>query len=197
MTMESDVDSIIRKYEPPRIGVIGSSLIKYYDQNVMLSRAVGAHLRKFIKERGEKGWLFTGGVSGVGSLAYEGIAEYSRQNGLPTDRTFTLLPRLAIPSVGYTIVAQRAFGRDVVNECCGVYFSERQKAMSLVGDALIMVEGGEGTWTEADWAVRHGKPLISFPESGGSAEYYNKNQGNVHPVKNVEEMLSVLKELYP
>lgn len=185
MGLANDVRKIVSKYEPPRIGVIGGSYVS--ESNARLCRRIGGSLRDFI---GRRGWLFSGGVSGAGFEVYRGIADYSSQHRV-SDRFFTLLPRGDEP-YEYTDLARKLLKKEVTNEACGSSMEQRRRAMSMVGNVLIVVEGGGGTEDEALNAVENGTPLISFYKSGGAAGEYSEKSELVHPVADINEMLATL-----
>jgi predicted Rossmann-fold nucleotide-binding protein len=189
MKFEVDLNTILYRYESPRVGVIGSGEYENL-QNAKLSRLVGQTLRKFI---GNEGWLFTGGVGGVGYDVYRGILDYSKKKRLD-DRFFALIPKSYLAEE-YDELSAKTLGRHVRVEVFGYDWEHRRKGMSLVGDALIMIEGGGGTDDEARHSLRNQTPLITFPESGGAASEYNKKSRFVHPVNNVNEMTSVLSSI--
>lgn len=190
MVLKSDIESVLTKYKSPRIGVIGGSYIR--SENAELCESIGSNLREFI---GDKGWLFTGGVGGVGVKVYRGVVTYSQQNKLK-DRFFALLPRGRIAGASYDRLAEKISKIEVTNERCGTSWAERRQAMSKVGDVLIMVEGGGGTANEAYHAIRNHTPLISFYQSDGTSSKYDKQTNYVHPVDDVTQMLSVLDRLF-
>lgn len=188
MGFETDVKKIVSEYRPPRIGVIGGTCLSRYNEDLCI--AIGAALRMFADK---EGWLFTGGVEGVGLEVYRGIARYSSEHKID-DRFFTLLPYGSTPW-GYNEIARRLLKKEVKNESCGIDMSERRAAVSRVGTVLIMVEGGDGTWDEASQALRNKTPLISFYKSGGSAAEFAEERDFVHPVADVNEMVVALSNI--
>ena len=159
------LEDIISKYEHPVIGVIGAaSPLPGYDSAD--SYRLGYELRELIENGGS---LFTGGVSGIGTDFYEGVVDYCSERGLE-DRFFILFPEGLQPSKAYFKLAEKTKNGTLRIERAGKNLEERRSYVGAIADALILVNGAEGTIDEALKGLLLGKPLVCLQNSGGAAD---------------------------
>jgi predicted Rossmann-fold nucleotide-binding protein len=149
----------------PAIGVLGAQFPEYPYVSQM-GVDVGYLLRKFLPDSGV---LFTGGVSGVGEDAYQGIINYCLGNGLKEDRFFVLVPKGDRPSDGYYKQAKRFSHKlEIIHQ--GETDIQRQEKMAEQGEVFVVVNGGYGTLNECVHAIIRRKKIIVLPFTGGTAE---------------------------
>lgn len=177
--MNKDILEKIRKdREQPRIAVIGST-IPNRTYSKFMGVDMGYTLRSFLE--GRKGTLFTGGVGGVGVDVYQGIVSWCKRFEKKDDRFFVLIPKtvyLTEPVEGfflysaprtYHIIAGIA-GLSLEQTTAGDGMGERRKYLAHTADVAVMLNGSFGTLDEALSIIRLGKPVITWPESGGAAK---------------------------
>lgn len=190
---KKDLDAIASRirqdYPGIKIGVLGAALpTKGYLPIAGIE--LGRKLREYVQGRG---FIFTGGVGGVGVDIYRGVlkASYGKD-----ERFFTLLPEGVEPDYGYE---SAAFGRKVKVAAFGQDMFERRIGMGKIADVLIVLNGREGTLHEAVSALENGKKLIVLNYAGaGSLLYQAKQKESVAPaLLKLGLRQEHLKNIYP
>jgi len=159
---------IRQKYPGIRIGIIGATR-PTDEYSSELGQRLGKRLRKYI---GERGFIFTGGVTGVGTDVYKGIIE---ESGGRDDRFFALLPKGITPSMDYREISP---SRTVQTAYVGQDMFERRIGMGKIADLLIVLNGGYGTLHETVSAIDDGKKIIVLNHGGVGALLYNAKLSN-------------------
>jgi len=168
--MDYIAEEIRHRYAGPKISVIGA-VSPTAPYTIDIGVKIGAKLREYA---GTDGYIFTGGVEGVGLDIYGGIASVV---GGGEDRFFVLLPEGVNVPGGYNRVSQKGA---VAVEYFGSDMFERRIGMGKVADVVIVLNGGGGTLHEAACALADGKKVIVFDYGGaGSALYQAKKTGAV------------------
>jgi HAD superfamily hydrolase (TIGR01484 family) len=165
-------EEIKGQYPGLKIGIIGAaSPTKGYDPKTGIE--LGKKLRAYV---GDKGFVFTGGVPGVGEDVYQGVVEAS--NG-GDDRFFVLLPdgMFAGGEYRHHSVSQKVrtanFGQDMF---------ERRIGMGKVADVVIILNGRGGTLHEAAVALENGKKIIALNYGGAGSLLYQAKANGLVPV---------------
>ncbi len=168
---DSAAQGIREQYPGIRIGVIGATIpARGYSQKIGME--LGRRLRRFV---GEGGFVFTGGVAGVGVDVYRGALEESQGKD---DRFFALLPEDMDADYEYSAFGPRKvetvhFGRDMF---------ERRIGMGKVADVVIILNGRGGTLHEAIAALEAGRKVIALDYGGaGSLLYHARARNELHP----------------
>jgi len=153
-----------------KIGIIGAAApTKGYLPQIGVE--LGRKLRVYL---GDKGFVFTGGVSGVGVDVYQGVVEAS--NG-EEDRFFILLPEGMFAGRDYGDISPNG---QVKTAHFGDDMFERRIGMGKVADALIVLNGRAGTLHEAVSALENNRKVIALNYGGaGSLLYHAKINGIV------------------
>jgi glycosyltransferase involved in cell wall biosynthesis len=196
--MNNTLASQVReKYERPIIGIIGSSWPK--DYNRADARAIGEILRRYVGSK--SGTLFTGGVSGAGLDAYEGIVtacnrgKFLRRLKVQSDKFFVLVPEecevfinpmnrglgtMFVPyevPEEYNLLAAATKDKQLDIVRAGTDMGERRRYVAEVGDVFVVINGGLGTLEEALFSIKNGKPVIAS-DTGGAAEILSRIKHN-------------------
>lgn len=163
------LEEITGKYEFPRIGVIGatSPTIGYDSAD---SYRLGQELRRILEKKGS---LFTGGMPGVGLDFYEGVADYCSERKID-DKFFVIFPEGHNLPEEYLRLAEKTKNGVLRVERAGKDFEERRTYVGAVADALVVINGSEGTVDEALKGLFLGKPVICLENSGGAAKVISK-----------------------
>jgi len=161
--LEAEADRIRQRYHGVKIGVIGATA-PTKDYSPELGQELG---RKLVKYISGKGFVFTGGVAGVGVDVHKGVSEAIDD---ANNRFFVLVPVAEKPNNGYGKVETAHIGIDKF---------ERRIAMSKVADALIVLNGKGGTLHEAVSALENGTKLIALNHGGAGSLLYNAKANNV------------------
>ncbi len=175
---QKKVSEIKNNFTGPLIAVIGAAS-PGYEYVPQLGIVAGYELRKLCKD---KGYLFSGGVEGIGADVFTGACIYATQNKFPS-KFFVVIPDnytilddshndLVVP---YDISnTYKAIERITDTECeivrAGYEMSERRLYLSAIADVVIVINGGSGTFDEAKIALEFGKTVIALQSSGGAAE---------------------------
>lgn len=160
---------INQEYPGIKIGVIGAATpTEGYAS--YLGEELGRRLRRYI---GEKGFIFTGGVAGVGVDVYRGICEESEEKG---DRFFVLLPEGISPDDEYNEASITTKNVEVVP--FGQDMFERRIGIGKVADILIVLNGRYGTLHEAISALENGKKIIVLNYGGIGSLLFNAKASN-------------------
>ena len=134
-------------------------------------------LRRYTKDNG---FIFTGGVAGVGVDVFKGVLE---ENHGQNTRFFVLLPKGVSPDHDYD---KLSFPNEVEVVPFGRDMFERRIGMGKVADVVIVLNGRYGTLHEALCGLENGKKLIVLNHGGaGSLLYYAKAK-NVLPASLVK-----------
>jgi len=181
-TLEEQAEVIRSSHSGLRIGVIGAaSPTKEYTAE--FGEELGRQLQSYA---GNSGFVFTGGVSGVGVDVAKGFFQSSAG---PGERFFVLLPEGVGADRDYRVVS----GRDVEVVGFGTSMKQRRIGMGKVGDILIVVNGRGGTLDEAITCLKEGKKLIVFDCGGASTLlYYARKNNALYPAL---EQQGVTREL--
>ncbi len=160
----------LTNYEKPIIGVIGAAVpLPQYDEKE--ARKLGYELRKLVERRGT---LFTGGVPGIGFDFYQGIVDYSIEKNV-SDKFFVLFPEGQMgPPEEYFELAKKTKNCILRIEKAGKDMEERRTHLARIADALIIINGAEGTIDEALKGLLLRKQLLCLQNSGGAAEVIAK-----------------------
>ena len=174
----------------PLIGILGSTRpTKDYKKKMGID--VGYVVRQHLKDR--VGYVFTGGVGGVGIDAYKGVTLYCEDESnttgvLPDDKFFILIPHrynIRVKNEDNLQGEKNLFSTpydppemyeklgslskrgslDIVR--AGSSMDERRRYVAEFADTAVVVNGGLGTLDEAFLALERGKRVITLPYSGG------------------------------
>jgi len=157
------IEAIKQKYPGVRIGVIGAVA-----PTRMYRSILGEQLGKILREHvSNKGFVFTGGVSGVGVDVYRGVVEGS--NG-KDDRFFVLLPEGMSAGRDYRKISP---AKKVCTANLGEGMLERRMGMGRVSSLLIVLNGSNGTLHEAVSALQNGKKIIALDYGGAGSLLYD------------------------
>ncbi|MDD5513070.1 MAG: hypothetical protein PHD09_04830, partial [Candidatus Omnitrophica bacterium] len=163
---------IREQYHGIKVGIIGAAApTKEYSSNsgVELGRKLSNYL-------GDNGFVFTGGVSGVGVDVYRGVVDTGKGKN---DRFFILLPEEIPPAKEYLDVTS---DRQVNTAYFGEDMFERRIGMAKVADVLVVVNGRGGTLHEAISALEENKKVIVLNQGGaGGLLYLAKLENSVLP----------------
>ena len=185
-----DHAEIIRKTrKSPLIGIVGAAHpSEEYTSNQGIE--VGYAIRKYLD--GNNGFVFTGGVDGVGADAYCGIVRFCIEKWFDTrqkadDRFFVLVPEYISDNDGfsqqyypprvYSLLA-RILERDLKVIRAGEDMAKRRECLAQVADVLVVVNGSDGTWDEVMLALAESKPVIALSETGGIARMLSNKKEN-------------------
>lgn len=176
------LEEIRQRFPSPIIGVIGASNPDY-DYSPQMGIIAGFMIAKRCHEQG--GSIYTGGVDGVGSDVFTGVALYCAKHNVKIP-FFVMIPsgyeRIVydgdapvdseiLPfelSTSYTAIA-KITETDLQEVITGKEMSERRLYVAKGGDLLIVINGSTGTMDEAKLAVRHSKDVIVVKSTGGAA----------------------------
>lgn len=176
---EKKVNEIKSKFTGPLIAVIGASS-PGYEYAPQLGIVAGYELRKLCNNNG---YLFSGGVEGVGADVFTGACIYATQNKFPS-KFFVVIPdNYTIPGDQYDddrvlpyelSEAYKAIERITESECeivrAGYEMAERRLYLSAIADVVVAINGSSGTFDEAKLALEFGKTVIALQSSGGAAK---------------------------
>ncbi len=204
--------------ETPLIGVIGATNPSA-DYTKILGRKVGYALREFIDDK--HGTIFTGGVKGVGVDVYSGVVRFCyKKEGDPQHRFFVLVPEKVNkksyhPPTNYDVLGCLSPEGKLNVVRSGQSMVERRSHLAATADALVVINGGNGTLEEAMLSANYEIPIIVMNNSGGAAKIlssYKENRrtitsensrinlrlidpDNIHPCDSIEILKSTLEDL--
>ena len=164
---------IKQDYPGLRIGIIGAAMpAKGYSPEAGVE--LGRVLRGYVAGGG---FIFTGGVSGVGVDVYQGVIDAS---GGQEDRFFVLLPEGMYAGRDYRDISP---SKQVKTANFGEDMFERRVGMGRVADVIIVLNGRDGTLHEAISALRSNKKIIALDYGGaGSLLYQAKKNNKLTPI---------------
>ena len=166
------VESIRESYPKPLIGIVGAAFPPKEVYDAEFGETIGYSLRKYVEKKG--GFLFTGGVPGVGVDAYRGIVSAcqplteSSKEEPKDDRFFVLTPHsflielnssfftedeegtilsYEVPSE-YRALAKKTQSKQLRIIHAGDDMDERRKYLSQVADVLVTINGGSERLTK-------------------------------------------------
>jgi len=127
--------------------------------------------------------VLCGGLGGIMEAACRGaITERGKARHPPV---IGLLP-------GYEANA----GNDYLDIALPTGLGHARNALVAAGaDAMICIGGAMGALSEVALARKIGRPVICFPDSGGTAGLVSKAVPTIHGVASVEEAVVAVKEL--
>jgi hypothetical protein len=175
------------------IGIIGSTTPSASYRPEM-GLAAGIASRMALEQLGG-GYVYTGGVEGVGVDSYGGVLHYAYNHHvdpkffaiIPETYTFVLNPKAPpkdrkLKTVAYSLPDDYLEMQDLIlslhperelEEIPAFYggkgMVDRREIIVQIADALVMLNGSNGTLDEAIRAANLGIPLIVCEYSGGAA----------------------------
>ncbi len=170
--------------ESPLIAVIGASNPKEnYEKKMGIE--VGYYLKEFFRSKG--GYIFTGGVDGVGVDVYTGVMKYciDKTNNSINDNFFILIPHyFEISDSNHNFLIQETYEPPSAYESLGMLskkgqldkiiigidMEERRKYLAMIADIIVVVNGGHGTIHEAVEGLKNNKPVINLFNTGGATK---------------------------
>ena len=172
----ADLDLTAKKirdqYPGIKVGIIGAAApTKGYSPSLGIE--LGRRLRTYLKD---KGFVFTGGVSGVGVDVYKGVVEAS--NG-QEDKFFVLLPEGMLVGMEYRDISP---SRQVRTAGFGEDMFDRRIGMGKVADVLIVLNGRGGTMHEALAALENNRKVIALNYGGAGSLLYQAKVNGIVPV---------------
>jgi HAD superfamily hydrolase (TIGR01484 family) len=157
-----------------KVAVIGAtSLGEGYRQEQ--GEIIGGKLADLVRQM--DGWIFTGGVRGVGVDVFRGLAK--REDAIK--KFVVVLPQQTSVDPGYQAVLGPE--QEITREIIGATMSDRRVGIALAADVLLVVNGGRGTLHEAVTALEHGRPIVVFPYGGIGEELYRMKEAGIIPEK--------------
>ncbi len=216
---ETIIQDIKKRFPSPIIGVIGASNPDFYYCSQM-GIVAGFLLAKRCHEKG--GSIFTGGVDGVGSDVFTGVAmycaknkvkvpffvmipngyehvEYSADQDIESDEQLDSELKATIEilpfnlSSAYTSIEQIA-EVEIEKVRTGKEMSERRLYVAKGCDILVMINGGIGTLDEAKVAVANGKKVIVVNASAGAAGAVARWINKIQPTFNDGQFKNMLRQ---
>ncbi|MCP4652019.1 MAG: HAD-IIB family hydrolase [Candidatus Omnitrophica bacterium] len=158
---------IRQEYEGIRIGVIGA-VSPSSDYSPTIGEELGRCLADYVKD---KGYVFTGGVPGVGKDVYQGVCSLSQNSD---ERFFALLPQ-GMSAVGYSRISPN---NRVAVQYIGKDMHQRRVGMAMVADVMIVLNGSLGTIHEAVVALKNNKKVIVLNYGGAGKQLYMAKLNN-------------------
>jgi HAD superfamily hydrolase (TIGR01484 family) len=155
-----------------KVGVIGA-IHPTVDYQKEQGEVVGARLADVV--RSMNGWIFTGGVGGVGVDVFRGLAAQKDTR----EKFLVILPEGTNVNSGYEEVA--GVGQEIQRQTIGVSMSGRRMGIALAANVLVVINGGAGTLDEAIVGLKNGRPVVALPYGGAGKELYNMRQTGIIP----------------
>ena len=175
--LDKEARRIRKEFKGLKIGIIGATApTREYAHEIGIE--LGKKLRAYLANQG---YVFTGGVPGVGEDVYQGIVSESKGGD---DRFFVLLPEGMSALRDYTDhspagkVRTVTFGQDMY---------DRRIGMGKVSDVLIVLNGRGGTLHEAAAALENGKKVIALDYGGAGSLLYQAKVTGVFPAILINE----------
>lgn len=162
--IEKDVKALKNKYSGNFLwGVIGGSIID--DETTEFCQDLGYAIREKVQELG-KGYIFTGGVGGVGVSIHQGIREWHADNPEQEIRDFKVLYHVENKKNGEK--RKQDPKEDIPPiEPVGYNMADRRLGITKLGTVIFAVAGGPGTQDELKCCLENSTPLVLCYGFGG------------------------------
>ncbi|MCZ6787408.1 MAG: TIGR00725 family protein [Planctomycetota bacterium] len=158
------------------VAVVGSGG-RLTEEVQRLSEELGAALMR------AKFGLVTGGMAGVMEAVSRGAFQARGTSGNP-------------PIVGILPGYDPDAGNGFLDVAIPTGLSHARNAVvASAGDAVICIGGATGALSEVALASKIGRPVLAFPETGGTAKLTAKSLKSVVEVKTVEQAIAQIQGL--